>query len=157
MANWKNNNSNYNQYGQGQSYGGYQGPPQYAQPAPPPPKKSGAKYTEIRKGNFEGGTIVNAWNKSAKGLVTATVAPYHKSDTLVESSGKTGAVNTYMKMMASVKYHKTGVEKLIPCLMNQKTKVVVLQDLGMVITPNGSGRTASGKSVTGYFGTFQKR
>ena len=116
--------------------------PQYQQRHQTPPKKSGATYTEIRKGNFVGGVIVNAWNKSrGKGLITATVAPYHKSDELVKSA----AGKEYMKMIATVKYLKTGNEKLIPCLMNTQSKVIVLRDLGMVITPNGSGHTSSGK------------
>ena len=101
-----------------------------------------------------GGTIVNAWNKSrSKGLITATVAPYNKSEELVES--KTG--NQYIKMIASVEFRKTGNKQLLPVLMNLKTKVIVIRELAMVITPNGSGHTSSGKKVTGYFGTMIKK
>lgn len=119
-----------------------------------PPKKSGATYSKIKKGNFEGGTIVNAWNTSKnRGLITATVAPYHKSEEVVRSEKG----HEYQKMMCKVLFTRSGQEKLIPCLMNIKTKVVVLQELGMVITPNGSGVTSSGKRVSGYFGTMVKR
>ncbi len=145
----------YNQYGQ-QSFNGPYAQGHYQQPVynqPPPPKKSGATYTKISKGKFEGFTIVNAWNKSRKGLVTATVAPYHASGDLVTSDKG----NEYIKMIASLKYERTGNEKLMPCLMNLKTKVIVLKEISMVITPNGSGRTASGKKATGYFGTMFKK
>lgn len=144
---------NYNQYPQPQGY--YQQPQVYApQRQQDPPKKSGATYTIIRKGNFVGGTIVNAWNVSkSRGLVTATVAPYNKSDELVTSDKG----NEYMKMIADVQFRKTGNKQLMPCLMNTKTQVIVLRELGMVITPNGSGRTSSGKKVTGYFGTMTKK
>lgn len=135
----------------------YQQPQIYAptyQAPPQPPKKSGATYTAIRKGNYVGATMVNAWNVSkSKGLITASVGPYNKSEELVTSEKG----NEYVKMIANVQYRRTGMEKLIPCLMNLKTKVIVLRELGMVITPNGSGRTASGKKVTGYFGTMTKK
>ena len=158
MANWKNRQTNYpsqgyypqpqNHYNRPQVYA-----PQY-QPAPTPPKKSGATYTAIRKGNFVGATMVNAWNVSrSKGLITASVGPYKKSDELVTSEKG----HEYMKMIAVVQFRKTGNEKIIPCLMNMKTKVIVLRELGMVITPNGSGHTSSGKKVSGYFGTMTKK
>lgn len=146
-------NQNY-QYPQPQGY--YpQAPRQYAQQRPAdPPKKSGATYTPIRKGNYVGGTMVNAWNVSkSRGLVTAAVGPYNKSDELVTSERG----NEYMKMIAKVEFRKTGNTKIIPCLMNTKTKVIVLRELGMVITPNGSGYTSSRKKVTGYFGTMTKK
>lgn len=141
-ASYRRAPSNYNAYA-----------PYQAQQAPAPPKKSGASYSNINKGQFEGGTIVNAWNKSRKGLITATVAPYKKSAELVTS--KKG--HEYMKMMCKVTYHSTGNEKLLPVLMNTKTQVIVIEEMGMVITPNGSGHTSSGKKVTGYFGTMKKR
>ena len=127
---YNNNNNNYNQNA---------------------PKKSGAKYSTINKGNYIGETIVNAWNVSKnKGLITATVSPYKGSE-IVESER-----NQYMKMIAVVNYENSGVQKVIPCLMNTKTRVISLEEIGMCITPNGSGRTKSGKSVTGYFGTFKR-
>jgi hypothetical protein len=115
-------------------------------------KKSGAKYTEIRKGNFIGMTCVNAWKSSKNGLITVSVMPYNKSDELVESEKG----NTYIKMIARVNY-PSGIEKVLPCLMNEKTKVISLSDISMCISPNGSGQTRNGKNVTGYFGTFVKR
>lgn len=119
----------------------------------PQSKKSGVVYTVIKQGKFAELMIVNAWNKSkSRGLIVATVAPYYASGDKVES--KTG--NSYMKMMCTVEYKSSGHQKLFPCLMNIATKVIVLKELGMVITPNGSGKTSSGKKVTGYFGTMTK-
>ncbi len=119
----------------------------------PAPKRSGAKYSIIRKGSFEGQVIINAWNKSrGKGLITAKVAPYKDSkEYTAPTSGK-----TYITMMAEVHYHNSGITKLIPCSMNKATRAVVLSDIGMVITQNGSGITSSGKRVTGYFGKFTR-
>lgn len=141
-GNWNGNrNGNWN----GNRGNGYQNKPQA--------KRSGAKYSIIRNGKFEGGTIVNAWNKSrGKGLITAKVAPYKDSkEYTAKSSGK-----TYITMIAEVFYHNTGQKMLIPCSMNKNTKVIVLSDLGMVISPNGNGITSSGKKVTGYFGKFSR-
>ncbi len=118
-----------------------------------PPKKSGAKYSIIRKGDFEGGTIVNAWNVSRRrGLITAKVAPYKDSkEYTAKTSGK-----TYITMIAEVRWDNSGQTEVIPCSMNKDTKVIVLDKLGMVISPNGSGMTSSGKKVTGYFGKFTR-
>lgn len=119
----------------------------------PAPKRSGAKYSIIRQGKFEGQTIINAWNKSrGKGLITAKVAPYGESkEYTAPSSGK-----TYITMIAEITYHNSGHTRIIPCSMNKATKSVVLSDIGMVITQNGSGLTSSGKKVTGYFGKFSR-
>lgn len=116
-------------------------------------KRSGAKYSTIRKGKFQDATIVNAWNKSkGKGLLTATVAPYSKSKTYTaKKSGK-----RYQTMICKLHYHNSGHERIIPVSMNVDTGVIVIEEIGMVITKNGSGVTSGGKKVTGYFGTFSR-
>ena len=116
-------------------------------------KRSGAKYTKADfEKKYDHPIIVNAWNFSrSRGLVTATVMPY--KDSKVYENGKGEEKYT---MVATVFYHKTGQELLIPCSMNLETRVIVLEKIGMVISPNGSGRTKSGHRVTGYFGTFNK-
>jgi len=151
FGNWvpANNNRNFSRGGSnGGNRGNFQGNSQR-----PQVKRSGAKYSIIRKGDFEGGTIINAWNKSkGKGLITAKVAPYKDSkEYTAQSSGK-----TYITMIAEVFYHNSGQKLIIPCSMNKSTKAVVLQDIGMVITQNGSGITSGGKKVTGYFGKFTR-
>lgn len=116
-------------------------------------KKSGATYTKIAKGNYIGGTIVNAWNVSKnRGLLKCTVAPYSGTHIYTNSKGQ-----EKQTMIAIVTYANSGVEKKIPCSMNVKTRVIVLDELSMCITPNGSGTTKNGKRVTGYFGTNQRR
>ncbi|TPN88838.1 hypothetical protein [Aquimarina algicola] len=118
-------------------------------------KKSGAVYKKISKGDFQGKDIINAWNKSrSRGMITATVAPYYNTDYKKPVESESG--HRYVKMMAVVTYQSSGQEKKIPCLMNMSTRVVVLQEIGMVISPNGSGHTSSGKKVTGYFGKFTR-
>lgn len=118
-----------------------------------PSKKSGAKYSKITKGNYAGATIINAWNTSkSKGLITATVFPYKNSKIYKNSQGQ-----EKQTMMASVEFKNSGIQRLIPCSLNLVTKVVTLPEIGMCISPNGSGRTSSGKLVKGYFGTFNPR
>lgn len=124
----------------------------------PPPKKSGATYSKYRKGKFEGLPFVYAWNASKnRGLITCTVKPYHKSlDGKAQVIVTSEKGNNYHPMIAIVKYERSGVEKVIPVLMNERTKVISIDDLGMVITPNGQGFTKSGKRVTGYFGKYTR-
>lgn len=116
-------------------------------------KKSGATYSKIRNGNFEGATIVNAWRSTKQGLMTATVTPYAKNggDELVTS--RKG--NEFQKMICTILMN--GQKSVYPVLMNTKSKVIVISDLSLCITPNGSGMTRSGKRVTGYFGSNFKR
>nr|WP_116219463.1 hypothetical protein [Allomuricauda sp.] len=145
-----NRNNGYNRnsnYRNGNAYGNRNSGNRQA------PKRSGAKYSIIRQGKFEGQTIINAWNKSrGKGLITAKVAPYGDSkEYTAPSSGK-----TYITMIAEITYHNSGHTRIIPCSMNKATKSVVLSDIGMVITQNGSGLTSSGKKVSGYFGKFSR-
>jgi hypothetical protein len=111
-------------------------------------KRSGSVYSKIAKGNFIGFTCVNAWKSTQNGLITVSVMPYHKSDEVVD-----GEDNSWFKMIARVHY-PSGIEKVIPCLMNSKTHTIVLKEISMCITKNGNGYTKSGKHATGYFGTF---
>ena len=109
-------------------------------------KKSGATYSKIKNGNFEGMPIVNAWRKTKMGLMTAKVAPYHASKDIVKSER-----NDFVKMIAEI-HLPTGQVQIEPCLMNMTNKKIVLQKMGLVISPIGQGFTSSGKRVTGYFG-----
>lgn len=124
-------------------------------------KKSGAVYSRIRNGNFEGDTIVNAWRKTRLGLMKATVAPYSgqggKGREIVNSNGKSGNQDKeYQKMICTIKNDSAGTNQTYHVLMNLKTQVIVIKELGLCITPNGSGVTKSGKRVTGYFGKNYK-
>ncbi|KFF15084.1 hypothetical protein [Flavobacterium hydatis] len=124
-------------------------------------KRSGAVYSRIRNGNFEGDTIVNAWRSTKLGLMKATVAPYSgqggKGREIVNSSGKSGNQDKeYQKMICTIQNTSLGTNQTYHVLMNLKTQVIVIQELGLCITPNGSGTTKSGKRVTGYFGKNYK-
>lgn len=124
-------------------------------------KKSGAVYSRIRNGNFEGDTIVNAWRKTRLGLMKATVAPYEgqngKGREIVNSAGKSGNQDKeYQKMICTITNDTAGTNQTYHVLMNLKTQVIVIKELGLCITPNGSGVTKSGKRVTGYFGKNYK-
>lgn len=120
-------------------------------------KKSGATYSTIRKGSFEGSTIVNAWRSTKMGLLTAKVTPYAGSNgkgmEIVESvNEKTGLVKEYAKMLCTITNASLGTSQIYHVLMNTKTKVISIPELSLCITPNGRGTTKSGKNVTGYFG-----
>lgn len=136
--NW-NNNNNFNQK---------------------PPKTSGVTYSVYKKGDHEGMPFVYAWNKSRRrGLIVATVKPYDK--TYDEKGNKDivtvetdSGTNHYYKMIAIVEHKDSMNQRIFPVLMNIKTKVIGLQDIGMCITPNSKGHTASGKAVSGYFGKY---
>lgn len=120
-------------------------------------KRSGAVYSRIKNGNFEGDIIVNAWRSTKYGLMQATVSPYvgssGKGNEIVNSNGKSGNTpKEYQKMICTIKNTSLGTTQTYHVLMNIKTQVIVIQDLGLCITPNGSGVTKRGKRVTGYFG-----
>jgi hypothetical protein len=147
---------------------GYQAPfkQPYNNPQPqaqaPIYKRSGAVYSRIRKGNFEGDIIVNAWRVTKNGLMQATVAPYSgekgKGNDIVNSNGKSGNTpKEYQKMICTIKNTSIGTSQTYHVLMNIKTQVISIQELSLCITPNGSGTTKSGKRVTGYFGRNFKK
>jgi len=115
-------------------------------------KKSGAKYTRIKEGKGEGLQAVNAWRKTKYGLMTATAMPYHAGEVITSQKGK-----EYQKYIVTVTNVAFGTQQVYTCLMNIKTEVIGIPQLGLCITPNGRGVTASGKNVTGYFGRFTRR
>ena len=140
-----------------QNQGGYQNNAPQQQQQQQIFKKSGAVYSKIRNGNFEGNTIVNAWRATKMGLMQATVTPYagqgNKGLEIVNSAGKSGNQDKeYQKMICTIKNTTVGTNQTYHVLMNLKTQVIVIQELGLCITPNGSGVTRRGKRVTGYFG-----
>lgn len=159
---YNNNYGNgYNRYPQ-RSYGGYNRQnygggyaPQYRQQQPQF-KKSGVKYTLIRKGKYEGCPypMVNAWRVTRLGgLVTASGGPINGA---VEHKAKTSGKH-YVPYLITIVNRATGGMQKYPCLYCVETKKIVIKELGWVISPNGSGVTRSGKSVTGYFGRNTRR
>lgn len=116
--------------------GGYQQPQQRF-------KKSGAKYSMIKKGNHEGAIIVNAWMKSRQGLLKITCAPYNGTHEVKSQNG-----NTFLTYIASLDYGN-GNTRILPCLYNVGNKKITLSAVNLLITPNGGGFTRSGKRVTG--------
>nr|WP_317631704.1 hypothetical protein [uncultured Flavobacterium sp.] len=117
-------------------------------------KKSGAVYTKIKEGEKAGYYVINAWRKTKHGLITAFVTPYPDYD----ANGKFAGItvhssergNEYIRVKVQL-VDGIKTEKYY-CLMNIKTKVVSINQLGLCITPNGRGVTKSGKRVEGYFG-----
>src|SRR5690554_6750229 len=99
-----------NNYGGGYQNNGYQNRPR--------PKKSGANYAQIGKGNYKGLPIVNAWLKTRQGLVTIKVAPYHKTKSYDSGNG-----NAFLSMIAEIKF-SNGVQRLVPVLMNRQNKKI---------------------------------
>ncbi len=124
-------------------------------------KKSGATYSKIKQGDFAGETIVNAWRKTKYGLMVAVVTPYKGAngkglDNVESVNEKTGEIKNYQKMICTIQNKSMGTSQTYHVLMNVKTQVIVINELSLCITPNGSGKTASGKKVFGYFGRNYK-
>ncbi|SEF62241.1 hypothetical protein SAMN05421847_0476 [Halpernia humi] len=109
-------------------------------------KKSGAVYSRIKKGKNEGGTSVNAWRKTKNGLMTANAFPVDG----VEHASQDGKIS--MRYVVEVVNRDMGTTQTYWCLMSKDTKKIFIKELGLVISPNGSGVTRSGKRVTGFFG-----
>lgn len=106
----------------------YVAAPNFTPQAPPMYKRSGAVYSTIKNGNFEGNTIVNAWRSTKLGLMKATVTPYagegNKGLEIVNSNGKSGNTpKEYQKMMCNIQNTSLGTSQLYPVLMNLKTKL----------------------------------
>lgn len=131
-----------------------QQPQYYQQQNAPKPKRSGAKYTEIRNGKAAGTGLmaINAWRVTKMGLQRAKCFPVDA-----------GTVHTSQKGRESVRYaveisnDTLGTSQTYWCLMSLDTKKIFIDELGLVISPNGSGMTASGKHATGFFGRKKNR
>ncbi|MDV3972050.1 hypothetical protein CMT55_18290 [Elizabethkingia anophelis] len=113
-------------------------------------KKSGAEYSKMKKGKHVGLTCVNAWKKTRYGLITASAFPV---DGVVHTSDRG---NESMRYVVTVTNRAFGTTQTYWCMMSLKSQVIGIKELGWCITPNGRGRTASGKTATGYFGKFGK-
>lgn len=114
-------------------------------------KKSGASFNRINKpgAKYQGSYMVSAWKKNKSGLIRANASPI--GDERTSGSGK-----TYQPYLVSITHMNTLQTTKYNGIMNTQTRVLVIQDLGMCITPNGSGKTKSGTVAKGYFGKFSK-
>lgn len=115
-------------------------------------KRSGATYTKMRKGKFEGELAVNAWRKTRAGLMKASAFPV---DGVVHTGKDKG--HEFMRYVVNISNSSTGTNETFWCLMRLDTKMIVIKELSLVISPNGSGYTSSGKKVSGYFGANYRR
>lgn len=129
-----NNNGKYN------NGGGYNGNNQQNY------KKSGAVYSKIKSGKNEGAYCVNAWRKTRNGLMKASAFP--AGDKQYES----GKGNAFMRYAVEISNADAGTHQTYWALMSLATQMIYIKELGLVISPNGSGYTKSGKRVYGYFG-----
>jgi len=135
-------------------------------------KSSGATYKKITEGNFKGFFFVSAWKATKNGLITATCFPRSlKSGSPGDKNrSPTGQVSfdvefkdpiTNKKEIKTYARYRVDVKQGINVqtyytFMNLETRKIVIKELNMVITPNGTGRTRSGKKVSGYFGKNYK-
>lgn len=109
-------------------------------------KKSGAVYSRIKKGKNEGGYSVNAWRKTKNGLVTAACFPVDG----VEHKSEQGKIA--LRYVVEIVNRDMGTTQTYWSLMSKDSRKIFIKELGLVISPNGNGMTASGRRVTGYFG-----
>ncbi|MGA9213421.1 hypothetical protein [Kaistella sp.] len=134
-------NNGYPNGGNFQGNGGYKGRPQTDV------KKSGAVYTRMKKGKFEGQMCVNAWRKTKNGLQTASAFPVDGVEHIGAESKK-----TFVRMAVEVANKELGISQTYWCLMQKESQKIFIKELGLVISPNGNGVTSSGKRVKGFFG-----
>lgn len=109
-------------------------------------KVSGAIFSKITKGEREGLHVVTAWKKTKTTMLRANCFPI--SSTSTESAKG----NQYIPYLVTIIDMSTLQSTKYNAIMNIQTKVLVINDLSMCITPNGSGKTKSGVNVKGYFG-----
>lgn len=110
-------------------------------------KKSGAHYTQIREGKNEGLYAVNAWRKTKMGLMTAKAFPANREVVYTSKEG-----NEFITYAVEISNTTLGTSQTYWALMNKKTRKLFIKELGLVISPNGSGITSGGRRVAGYFG-----
>lgn len=130
-------------------------------------KTSGATFFKLKyknetenSGDLEGMWCCNAWRKTKAGLMTASAMPYvgegRKGLEPVFSYKGEAKEKEYQKVM--VKITMNGQISMYPCLMNVKTKTIVIKELSLVISDTDKAKpTRSGKMVTGYFGRNFKK
>lgn len=112
-------------------------------------KKSGAKFTRYRDGRFAGTDLVHiaAWRKTKSGLQTLSMNPLDGTEHVGKEKGKTHIV--YIGKLIN---KSAGTITTVLGSYQKESGKLVLNDLGLVVSPNGHGKTKSGKVVKGYFG-----
>lgn len=153
-GNWNNNgNRNWNNNGNGGNWNNNNNQQQY--------KRSGAVYTRIKTGTEKDGHwMVNAWRLTKAGLMTAKCSPLTDYDKNGNKQGVTvhvGSQKGHEFVRYKVEITINGMMQKYYCLMRLDTKTIVINELSLVISPNGRGITRSGKKVEGYFGANFKR
>jgi hypothetical protein len=130
------------------------------------PKRSGATYTMMKtNGPYDGHWAVNAWCFLNGVLVTASAFPvFEKTKDILGVKTSSTQVKVHYgneKGNEFVRYAVTLTQGIQTAkyftIMNLKTKKLYIQELGMFISPNGSGTTKKGKNVTGTFAKLKKR
>lgn len=114
-------------------------------------KRSWAVYTKMKKGKFEGLTCVNAFRQTRFGLQTVTAFPV---DGKVHTGKEKG--HDFMRYVVTLSNPALGTTTTFWCLMRLDTKIIVIPELSVCITPNGNGYLKGGKRVSGYFGRNYK-
>jgi len=120
-------------------------------------KKSGAKYTVITKGKFAGHNLsaVNAWRKTKVGMMEAKCFPIADKEGVYEHTSQAGRKS--VRYVIEISNSTTGTHNRFFSIMSLDTRKIYIDELGLVISPNGSGVTGTGKSVTGFFGKKRKK
>ena len=118
-------------------------------------KRSGATYTKLKNGKYadSGLFTVKAWRKTKFGLQVADAYPYGDGTIHVGKLKK----HEHVTYTVTISNQSMGTSQVYYTLMRLDTQKINIPELGLVISPNGSGRTASGKNVKGFFGRNRKQ
>lgn len=148
------NNSFYNNYNRNRySKGNYQSArPYYGnnQNQQQQYKKTGFKVTQVVN-NGVTTFIGSGWKKTRNGLLSIYARPYKKTKVSISHKG-----HRHHNLFVEITNTTTGQVQKHSGMFNETTKYLIIEKIGWLCTPNGSGVTRSGKRVTGTITRIKK-
>lgn len=137
-GNWNNRR---NSYGGGNSRGNWG--------AAPPPKKSGYSVTMKDDKDLGKVPVCSGWRKTRFGLQRLYARPYKNSKTWKGAKG-----DEHMNLFVTLTTDGMPEIKTVGTF-HFKTNTITIDSQNLVGSPNGGGRTRSGRNVRGYFGRIK--
>lgn len=114
-----------------------------------PFKKSGYEFRMVKNdGEKDPLPICWGWRKTRFGIQKMYAKPYKKTKIVTTQTGNQ-QINLFVILTSDAGIIKTSG------MFNMTTKKLSILELGLVGSPNGQGRTASGKLSKGFFGKIR--
>lgn len=115
-------------------------------------KRSACTISVIKKGKSEGLIAINAWRATKNGLVTLKAFEHNES-----TEGKTSTNKEYIVLMCEIVNADAGSRSVVPGFYYPNEKKLRISSMNLVASANGSGKTKTGKYVTGFFGKIKTK